>query len=784
MKYLLIFLTLVMACCTQAGPRSNFVTVNAKPQTLPAVGVSKKGDLVYNSVADKYYFFDGSSWGEVGSAAGANLFLSNLSSPTAINQDLIPDTDMSYNLGSDTKSFLDLDIESISIRDATALVGSLTHNIGNEIELIGQNALYLLTADKAGTTGGIGIGTGTPGSGFDSGSITIAPGNASGGGAQGVIRLLDSSVGTAGHVWTSTDTIGGGNWAAAAPTLTAGPGIEINANAIEQMGLHGGPFLSPVADNGLRVRDNAGTGFITPVYVTDFSFAGFDVDTVIFGNDKVGAEIIFATQAGAGTGLILMATGDSSSAAASGNISVASGANTSTGDSGTYTAGSGNASSGGNTGLTILQSGTVTTGTSGNVSVQTGAASGAGTSGDINLTVGATSGGTSGEFKFLKDDDAPAVGEVWTSSGTDGTGYYAPLPAGLTAGIGLVENANAFDVIAPAISDTTVVTEFVKASSQEAAAATNAAAVNSVATALTVSGWIKGPEATGVAQVVGQWGTTGANRKWHIGTNNTGGEEDNIRVLLHDAVVVKAYTTSLTVLDDTWHHFAFVYDGSEPTADQLKVYVDGVHDTGVTKTTDDAATTLNTTTTEPVSMGFLQTAAYIDAHIDDVVMLDIAATDAEIAEFYNGGKRFDLSTHSKQADLIAQWVMGEGDTHPTIQDQISTTDLTMTNMSAANFVTELPTRDFEVLAWGTTAGRPALPAKGQRFFDTDLNTPVFYNGTSWGFAGSSKVTADPCGDAVAYPESTQFYNDTSDYFCFCDGAGADVQMHSPATACF
>jgi hypothetical protein len=47
-----------------------------------------------------------------------------------------------------------------------------------------------------------------------------------------------------------------------------------------------------------------------------------------------------------------------------------------------------------------------------------------------------------------------------------------------------------------------------------------------------------------------------------------------------------------------------------------------------------------------------------------------------------------------------------------------------------------------------------------------------------------KVVADPCGDTVAFPESTLFYNDTSDYYCFCDGAGVDQQMHAPTTACF
>jgi hypothetical protein len=48
----------------------------------------------------------------------------------------------------------------------------------------------------------------------------------------------------------------------------------------------------------------------------------------------------------------------------------------------------------------------------------------------------------------------------------------------------------------------------------------------------------------------------------------------------------------------------------------------------------------------------------------------------------------------------------------------------------------------------------------------------------------NSLTADPCADTAAYPEGSQFYNNTSDYYCFCNGAGNDVQMHSPATACF
>ncbi|MCF7836329.1 hypothetical protein K9M43_01195, partial [Candidatus Gracilibacteria bacterium] len=44
-----------------------------------------------------------------------------------------------------------------------------------------------------------------------------------------------------------------------------------------------------------------------------------------------------------------------------------------------------------------------------------------------------------------------------------------------------------------------------------------------------------------------------------------------------------------------------------------------------------------------------------------------------------------------------------------------------------------------------------------------------------------KITADPCG--AGYPEGVQFYNDTSDYFCFCDGSGVDKKV-SDNGACF
>lgn len=62
-----------------------------------------------------------------------------------------------------------------------------------------------------------------------------------------------------------------------------------------------------------------------------------------------------------------------------------------------------------------------------------------------------------------------------------------------------------------------------------------------------------------------------------------------------------------------------------------------------------------------------------------------------------------------------------------------------------------------------------------------FNTDNAGNTNMAGYATVVKVTSDPCG---TYPEGAIFYNNTSDYYCFCNGAGDDVQMHSPGTACF
>lgn len=89
----------------------------------------------------------------------------------------------------------------------------------------------------------------------------------------------------------------------------------------------------------------------------------------------------------------------------------------------------------------------------------------------------------------------------------------------------------------------------------------------------------------------------------------------------------------------------------------------------------------------------------------------------------------------------------------------------------------------------------AICAESSTTFSATANTTdlVFKNGVSEAAAETVRilangvmvpisVTADPCVGTVDI--GGIFYNSTSGYHCFCNGAGADIKMNDNTTACF
>lgn len=171
-------------------------------------------------------------------AAGnyANQNLSNLTAYTAINVDLLPATSGVQNLGTSTDpwgSVKSLVFDVVDIYgDINGSISQLTGSIINFAAVFPSFNASLTTVNNtiggfgSGASGNISVVTGNA-PGGNSGNISLQTGTASG--TRGAIQLQNGSQGTAGQVWTSTDTNGSGSWAAGntAPTsqvLTASSG--------------------------------------------------------------------------------------------------------------------------------------------------------------------------------------------------------------------------------------------------------------------------------------------------------------------------------------------------------------------------------------------------------------------------------------------------------------------------------------------------------------------------------------------------------------------------------
>jgi hypothetical protein len=78
--------------------------------------------------------------------------------------------------------------------------------------------------------------------------------------------------------------------------------------------------------------------------------------------------------------------------------------------------------------------------------------------------------------------------------------------------------------------------------------------------------------------------------------------------------------------------------------------------------------------------------------IDEVTFWSGNFTDAEHLELFNGGDPMHPAAHSRAASLLHWYRMGDGDTYPTIRDQVGTADGTCQNMAGASSIanTDVP----------------------------------------------------------------------------------------------
>jgi len=323
------------------------------------------------------------------SGAFANQALSNLTSPTSINQILT--FNQLATIDGTTSPALSL---------ATAADGGSSINSG-AINILSGN----VTVD-GNNSGSISIITGNIGAAGNAvGDINLQTGNAHSnnggsiilntgiGASKGTIQFQDGSQGTPGQIWTSTDPSGSGAWRPAGSfanqqlsNLSAGS-VAINTSLVFGAGVPGNvstPNAIGSPSQGISILTGTADGFNAT--------GGINLQT---GRPSLGTS-----------GDISFLTGQAVQAV--GNINLTTG----------------------------LSSGTGTP--SGSINLTTGNAV-AGPSGDVVIGIG--TGSPNGHIKF-QDGSQGTIGQVWTSTGTLGEGSWAPAPAtGVTnvaTGTGLI----------------------------------------------------------------------------------------------------------------------------------------------------------------------------------------------------------------------------------------------------------------------------------------------------------------------------------------------------------
>jgi hypothetical protein len=148
------------------------------------------------------------------------------------------------------------------------------------------------------------------------------------------------------------------------------------------------------------------------------------------------------------------------------------------------------------------------------------------------------------------------------------------------------------------------------------------------------------------------------------------------------------------VTPGSWTHIVVTYDGTATTTaangfDAFTFYIDGVatafssQSSGGGGSTEDLPAVLH-------RVGRDNGGRYMreDCRVDELSYYASELNQTQVTNLYNSGTPDDLSGFTPSP--YSWYRMGDGDTFPTISDNVGSEDFTMNNMSVANFVSDVP----------------------------------------------------------------------------------------------
>lgn len=153
----------------------------------PATPASGLGKIYFKSDGNPYALNDSGVESQIGTGggSGANDTLSNLSSPTSINQDLLPSANDTRNLGAITSRYDALHANEVDIYDNSSTLQARLSKLSTDVQLFstasGVGVRLESNSNTGAATGAVNIVTGNDSSSNNTGAINLTTGTVSGG---------------------------------------------------------------------------------------------------------------------------------------------------------------------------------------------------------------------------------------------------------------------------------------------------------------------------------------------------------------------------------------------------------------------------------------------------------------------------------------------------------------------------------------------------------------------------------------------------------------------------
>lgn len=210
--------------------------------------------------------------------------------------------------------------------------------------------------------------------------------------------------------------------------------------------------------------------------------------------------------------------------------------------------------------------------------------------------------------------------------------------------------------------------------------------------AFTISFWIK-PTSSSSGRVMVYFGSNDTANGGHFEARLTSTNKVRFKYGTNNNYI---QLTSSTVLSaSTWHHVMIAYTGGSTengsgglstSYGQFSIFIDGSQET--TSNSHSNYGYSGSVSGQNFRVGKLVSGNSMNGERIDELAIWGSDQSSNVSSIYNSGATQDLSALSTSPNHW--WRMGDGDSHPNIQDNVGSVTFVMYNMTASNFVNDTP----------------------------------------------------------------------------------------------